>query len=108
MQLAGFSLIGTPVFGTAAFTLPTGLRKIEESAFEGMTAMTVVDAGHCTAVGKWAFRGCTGLTELRLPKNCTIAPDAFTGCGTVYIFAPAGGKTEAYCAAHENCVFVGE
>ncbi len=102
------SALIAPVFGPAAFTLPAALNVIEESAFEGMTAMTVVDAGHCTAVGKWAFKGCTGLTELKLPKNCTINPDAFTGCSLVYIFAPAGGSTEAYCAAHENCVFVGE
>ncbi len=101
-------VIGITVFGPAAFTMPTAITTVEESAFEGMTAMTVVDANHCTTVGKWAFKGCTGLTELKLPKNCTIDADAFTGCGTVYIFAPGGGSTEAYCNAHENCVFVEE
>ena len=29
-------------------------------------------------------------------------------CGTVYIFAPAGGDTEASCEGIENCVFVAE
>ena len=108
MQLSEFKLVGTPVFGTATFTMPAALTTIEESAFEDMTAMTSVDASHCATVRKWAFKGCTGLTRLRLSKDCAIDADAFTGCGTVYIFAPAGGSTEAYCNSHENCVFVGE
>lgn len=108
MQLSGFSLVGTPVFGEAAFTLPSSLTELGESAFEGMTAMTAVDAGHCTVIGRWAFRNCTGLNRIRLPGTCTIDADAFAGCGTVYIFAQPGGSTEAYCDAHENCVFVAE
>ena len=52
--------------------------------------------------------GCTGLTQIRLPKDCTIDATAFDGCGTVYIFAPAGGDTEASCEGIENCVFVAE
>ena len=99
---------GTLPFGTPDFTLPAALNVIEESAFEGLTAMTVVDAGSVTSVGANAFKDCSALNRIRLPKNCTIDPDAFTGCGTVYIFAPGGGSTEAYCNAHENCVFVEE
>ena len=108
LQIGEFKLVGTPVFGTAAFSLPASLRTIEESAFEDMTAMISVDAGSVTSVGANAFKDCSALNRIRLSKNCTIAPDAFTGCGTVYIFAPAGGSTEAYCNAHENCVFVEE
>ena len=108
LQIGEFRLIGTPSFGTATFSLPAGLRTIEESAFEDMTAMISVDAGSVTSVGANAFKDCSTLNRIRLSKNCTIDADAFTGCGTVYIFAPAGGSTEAYCNAHENCVFVGE
>ena len=106
MQLGGFSLVGTPVFGTANFTLPADLTAIEESAFEGLTAMTVVDAGSVTSIGANAFKDCTALTWIRLSGNCTIDATAFDGCGTVYIFAPAGGDTEASCEGIANCVFV--
>ncbi len=99
-------VIPKPTFGPAAFTLPANLATIGESAFEGMTAMTVVDAGHVTAIGANAFRGCTALTQLLLPAACKIDVTAFTGCDTVFIFAPAGGTTEASCAAIANVVFV--
>ena len=109
LQLSGFRLVGTPVFGTPAFTLPAALTAIEESAFEDMGAMTVVDAGSATAIGANAFKNCTALTQIRLPADCAIDATAFVGCGTVYVFAPAGGATEAYCQSDTNpCVFVGE
>ena len=106
LQIAEFRLAGMPVFGTAAFTLPVDLATIGESAFEGMTAMTIVDAGHVTSIGPNAFKGCTGLTEIRLPAGCAVDESAFTGCGTVYVFAPAGSTTEASCATIANCVFM--
>ena len=68
--------------------------------------MSVVDAGHCTEIGKNAFKDCVNLTQIRLPAGCDIDPAAFSGCGTVYVFAPAGGTTETGCAAVANCVFV--
>ena len=95
-----------PTFGPAVFTLPANLATIGESAFEGMTAMTVVDAGHVTAIGANAFRGCTALTQLLLPAACKIDVTAFTGCDTVFIFAPAGGTTEASCLQIANVIFV--
>ena len=98
--------VEAPAFGPAAFTLPAALKTIEESAFEGMTAVTVVDAGQVTAIGPNAFQGCTNLTQIRLPKTCEINSSAFSGCGTVYVFAPAGGTTETSCDRIKNCVFV--
>ncbi len=98
--------VEAPAFGPAAFTLPAALKTIEESAFEGMTAVTVVDAGQVTAIGPNAFQGCTNLTQIRLPKTCEINSSAFDGCGTVYVFAPAGGTTETSCDRITNCVFV--
>ena len=71
-----------------------------------MTAMTSVDAGNCATIGKWAFKDCTGLNLIHLPKNCTIDATAFSGCGRVYVFAPAGGSTETFCGTQENCVFM--
>ena len=96
-----------PDFGTPDFTLPAALNSIEESAFEGVAGLRVVDAAHCASVGKWAFRN-TGLTQIRLPKNCAIDDTAFTGCDPVFIYAPAGGSTEAFCADRSNVIFAGE
>ncbi len=103
---ATFALDQLPEYGPATFTLPAALTTVGESAFEGNPLMTVVDAGHCTSIGKWAFKD-SGVTQIRLPQACDIAPDAFDGCGTVYVFAPAGGTTQAYCDQNTNpCVFV--
>ena len=95
-------------FGPADFILPRA--EIEESAFENDTLISIVDAGSCVSIGKNAFVGCTGLKQIRLPANCSIDPDAFAGCGTVYLYAPPGGKTEEDCTIandkHNNLVFV--
>ena len=108
LQLAEFKLVGTPLFGAPDFTLPANLTAVGESAFEGIEAMTAVDASSVTSIGLNAFRQCTGLTRIRLSRSCDIDATAFAGCGTVYVFAPAGGTTEAYCGdpSHDNCVFV--
>lgn len=102
---ATFRKLPAPAFGTPDFTMPAALKTIEESAFEGMPLLHVVDAGSVTAIGKGAFKD-SGLQQIRLPKDCAIDADAFAGCGTVYVFAPAGGTTEAFCAGHDGVTFV--
>ena len=95
-------------FGTPDFTLPAALQSIEANAFEGakMTVVNVPDT--CIEIGANAFKNCTALTQIRLPKDCDIDGSAFTGCGTVYIFAPAGGATEEWCRNRTGIVFVEE
>ena len=98
-----------PVFGTPDFILPADTTTIGKSAFEGDTEMTVVDAHSVTFIDEQAFKDCDELKQIRLPKACDIAPDAFSGRETVYVFAPAGGSTQAYCDLETNpCVFVEE
>ena len=95
-----------PAYGTPDFILPAALMTIGESAFEGLTNMTVVDAHNCTSIDAYAFRG-TGLTQIMLPADCAIDDHAFDGCGTVYVYAPGGGSTEAFCTGETNgCVLV--
>ena len=91
-------------FGTPDFSLPAGVGIIEESAFEGVAGMTVVDAGSCTSIGKDAFRGCVNLTQIRLPAGCEIDPAAFDH--EVYVFAPADGLTKQCCDAQSNLILV--
>jgi len=93
-------------FGTPDFTMPGELAEIMESAFEGLGEMKVVDAHGCAAIGRDAFKD-TGLARIRLPKDCDIDPEAF-GNRKIYVFAPAGGTTEAYCDGHDNLVFIAE
>ena len=93
-----------PVFGQPDFTMPAALKTIAESAFEGLTGLTVVDAHSCTAIGENAFRN-TGLTQILLPVNCTVSPAAFD-TGVIYVYAPAGGSTEDYCDDYDNLIFV--
>lgn len=98
-----------PVFGEADFVLPTGLAIIEANAFQGDALISAVDAGHCVLIGAEAFKNCANLSQIRLPQSCWIDPCAFDDCGTVYVFAPAGGNTETYCKSNDNpCVFVEE
>jgi hypothetical protein len=96
-----------PEFGDPDFVMPEGLATIEDSAFEGVTSMKAVDARTCTAIGKDAFKG-TGLTRIKLPQECDINDAAFDQDGSIYVYAPSGGKTEAYCAGHDNLVFIAE
>ena len=91
----------------ADFILPAALTVLEESVFEGVTGLTAVDASRCAEIGKDAFRG-SGLTLIRLPKDCEIDGQAFSGCGTVVVFAQPGGTTEAYCNANDQLIFVAE
>jgi len=93
-------------FGTPDFTMPAELAEIMESAFEGLGNMKVVDAHGCAAIGRDAFKD-TGLARIRLPKDCDIDAEAF-GEQRIYVFAPAGGTTQAYCAGHDNLVFIAE
>ena len=95
-----------PTFDTADLSLPAQLAAIEESAFEGLGLIRAVDARSCAAIGAGAFRNCEHLTQIRLPKDCSIDPAAFDPGVTVFVYAPAGGATEAFCLGIASCVFV--
>ncbi len=44
--------------------------------------------------------------QIRIPANCTIGEGALNGCGTVYVFAPAGGTTDSWRQGKDNIVFI--
>ena len=104
---ARLTSIVAPEFGDPDFVMPEDLTAIQESAFEGVASMVVVDAHTCAAIGKDAFKD-TGLAQIRLPKDCEISDAAFDEEGLVYVYAPAGGTTQAYCEAYDNLVFIEE
>ena len=98
-----------PVFGPVTFTLPKKIKTVEESAFEGLPMTIVEIPTGCTSIGKWAFRNCTGLTQIRIPASVTsIDTTAFDGCVNVLVYGEAGSAAETFCGTHANCTFIPE
>ncbi len=97
-----------PAFLAPDFTLPVDAAVIEESAFEGANMSVAFIPDGCEIIGDHAFKDCLSLTQIRIPYSCALGADVFDGCGTVFVFGTAGSAAEAYCAAHDNCVFVAE
>lgn len=106
---------------TYDFTLPTGTKMIEASAFEG-TAVTSVkipdtaatigmgtigsavvgSTGNCTAIGSRAFADCANLERVCIPASVTsIADDAFEGSENFWIVCAPGSCAADYAASHE-------
>ncbi len=102
----GYELL--PVLGTPDFTLPTAIKTVEESAFEGAAMCVVSIPDSCKSIGDRAFKDCTGLRQIRIPADCALGVDVFDGCGKVYVFGTPGSPAEEYCETHDECVFVAE
>lgn len=66
--------------------LPTGLKAIEEEAFAGITARTVVIPEGCTSIGSRAFADCGSLKYVVIPDSVTgIEGDAFEGSKVTFV-----------------------
>jgi hypothetical protein len=109
VAISTFTTTYKPVFGLATFTLPAAIKTVEAGAFEGNPAISAVYVPDtCTSIGANAFKDCTGLRQIRLPKNCAIDDSAFDSCtGLISIFAPAGGTTKTW-ADKNKIPFVAE
>ena len=95
--------------GVAIFILPDAIVDVGPHAFEGIAAR-IMDAKNCRSIATMAFANCRNLRQIRLPKDCDIAPDAFYGCNQVQVIAPEGGSAEDYFtdSTPANFVFVPE
>ena len=83
------------------FILPSAARVIEAGAFEGNGSITAVDASRCTEIGDDAFRNCTTLRQVRLPKDCEISDSAFDGCDSRLVaYGTAGGTSQDWAIRH--------
>lgn len=100
------SALFTAAFDTPDFALPAALTAIEDEAFAGVSASVMEIPVHCTAIGDRAFKDCPNLTQISVPKDCSLGADVFEGCELVYVFGAADSSAEAYCLSHDNCVFV--
>ena len=79
------SVTNTLIFGCTgltSITIPDGVKKIGEYAFQkctGLTSVTIPDG--VESIGDYAFQGCTGLTSITIPDGVEIIGDyAFSGC----------------------------
>ena len=92
---------GTEEDGDADFAQPWDTAEIEEDAFENNISITAVDAGGCGILGAGAFRGCTGLTKIRLPKDCIFGEGVFDGCTSLTVlYGEGGGTAQEWAEAH--------
>ena len=79
------------------FTLPSGMRVIEEEAFFGIGAERVKLAEGVTKIGSKAFGGCPNLKSIYIPQGCTnIAFDAFSGVSGLTIYGAEGSYAEFF------------
>ena len=71
-------------------TLPEGVTKIGESAFQGcdsLTSVTIPDS--VTEIGSYAFEGCSLLTTIKIPNNVTTIGEAAFKCKSLaYVTIP--------------------
>jgi len=61
--------------------LPTTVREIGDIAFKGCENLTSVDLCNVEVISRFAFLGCTALTEMFIPSSVvSIATETFSGC----------------------------
>lgn len=87
--------------------LPADLIEIKESAFEGTDAKTVYIHDNCNRIGPYAFRN-SGVTKIRIPAECEIGEEVFSGCEDVIVFGTAGSNAQEYCEENDNLTFIEE
>ncbi len=74
-----------------SLVLHSSLTTIKEEAFTGISAAIVRVPGSCTEIGSKTFQNCANLQRIYISATTTtIALDAFDGCGSLTIYAPAG------------------
>ena len=78
--------------------LPTGLKEIQSSAFEGSTAITQVTIPNgVTTIGSRAFANCTNLTLVNIPSSVTsIGANAFLNDSKVVLNCQSNNVCVSY------------
>ena len=80
--------------------LPAALGVIEDEAFEGVSARTVVIPNGTSSIGSRAFADCGMLKYVEIPDSVTsIAGDAFAGSNVTFI-CNDGSTAYAYAQSH--------
>jgi hypothetical protein len=78
-------LIQCPAGKAGNYTIPNGVTRIGNFAFDSCTGLTgVVISNNVASIGDWAFSSCSGLTNVTIPtSNITIGCYAFESCSSL-------------------------
>ncbi len=97
--------------GITSVTLPNSLTYVGECAFYGLntnlkSVTFKAPNSNSVTIGKYAFRGCTVLSELNLESGCGIAAiseGAFYGCTSINAFSIPASMTSIGAEAFRGC-----
>lgn len=91
-------------------TLPSGITRIGESAFEGNTLIkSIVIPEGVTEIKERAFANCTHLQKISLPDSIlVIGQEVFAGCTRLRSITLPDGLTEIGCGAFSGCCRLNE
>ncbi|MGO5113269.1 leucine-rich repeat protein, partial [Oscillospiraceae bacterium LCP25S3_E10] len=89
----------------SSYVIPSSVKKIGGSAFEGCTGLkSVTIPSSVTEIGLYAFSGCTGLTSITIPSSVKeIGLGAFVGCTGLTSITIPSSVTEIGLYAFEDC-----
>ncbi len=77
---------------------------IGNNAFRGLDITDITIGDKVNTVGKWAFFGCSKLTNVKFPDALTlIAAAAFSGCSAIETIAIPNGMTELSNSVFYDC-----
>ena len=83
-------------------TIPTGVKEIQDSAFEGVRSVTeVILPNSVKTIGTSAFVDCPCLTRIRIPDSVTkIGGSAFEGDYDLVLSCQSDNVGAAYARTH--------
>ena len=83
-------------------TLPSGIKSIDEEAFEGIAASVIKLPDGIETIGKRAFADCNGLRRIYIPASVSsIEEDAFENSSNVVIYGIDGSAAERFAQQHD-------
>ncbi len=86
---------------TPDFILPSGLKTIEQEAFEGAAFTYAVISNQVSTIGSRAFADCTRLSHIYIPESTvSIATDAFFGVNNLIIHGVDGSYAEFFATKY--------
>ncbi len=87
-----------------SYTLGSQVTAIGKNAFYGCTGMTEIDfLGHVNSIGSRAFSGCTNLTSVDISHLTTINSDTFSGCSSLTSVTIPSSVTSIGYSAFSGC-----
>lgn len=90
-----------------ALWLPSGLKTLEESSFEGSAVRDVIVPEGTLSIGKRAFANCSRLDMITIPASVTeIAADAFAGTTGLTVLCTEGSAAHSFAVKNSmpHCI----